>query len=139
MNGYDLDRRTVLQGSLGALGVMAGGGLAAPARAADTMVPLGAMSLKNYHQVMAKVLARTQYHHPVYTHASVAAQARRGEISGVARTWYAGAYWGFGFHEDGLRSGIDVARGLGAAHHALVGSVALKVIATSPVPVVVAR
>ena len=59
MNGYDLDRRTVLQGSLGALGVMAGGGLAAPARAADTMVPLGAMSLKNYHQVMAKVLART--------------------------------------------------------------------------------
>lgn len=59
MDGYDLDRRTVLQGSLGALGVMAGGGLAAPARAADTMVPLGAMSLKNYHQVMAKVLART--------------------------------------------------------------------------------
>ncbi len=63
----------------------------------------------------AKVLARMRYHHPVYTHASVAAQARRGEISGVNRTWYAGAYWGFGFHEDGLRSGVDVARGLGVS------------------------
>ncbi len=62
----------------------------------------------------ARVLARMQYHHPVYTHASVAAQARRGEVSGVRRTWYAGAYWGFGFHEDGLRSGIEVARELGA-------------------------
>ncbi|HEU0152800.1 MAG TPA: FAD-dependent oxidoreductase [Arenimonas sp.] len=63
----------------------------------------------------AKVLARMRYHHPVYTHASVAAQSRRGEVSGVNRTWYAGAYWGFGFHEDGLRSGIEVARALGAS------------------------
>jgi predicted NAD/FAD-binding protein len=63
----------------------------------------------------AKVLARMRYHHPVYTHASVAAQSRRGEINGVNRTWYAGAYWGFGFHEDGLRSGIEVARALGAS------------------------
>ena len=63
----------------------------------------------------AKVLARMRYQHPVYTHASVAAQSRRAEISGVNRTWYAGAYWGFGFHEDGLRSGIEVARALGAS------------------------
>jgi len=63
----------------------------------------------------AKVLARMRYHHPVYTHASVAAQSRRAEVSGVNRTWYAGAYWGFGFHEDGLRSGIEVARALGAS------------------------
>ncbi|KFN46537.1 NAD(P)/FAD-dependent oxidoreductase [Arenimonas metalli] len=63
----------------------------------------------------AKVLARMRYHHPVYTHASVAAQSRRGEINGTHRTWYAGAYWGFGFHEDGLRSGIEVARALGAS------------------------
>lgn len=62
-----------------------------------------------------KVLARMQYHHPVYTHASVAAQARRDEINGGNRTWFAGAYWGFGFHEDGLRSGVDVARALGVA------------------------
>lgn len=63
----------------------------------------------------ARVLARMQYHHPVYTHASVAAQARRGEINGVGRTWFAGAYWGFGFHEDGLRSGVEVARALGVS------------------------
>ena len=61
----------------------------------------------------AKVLARMHYQHPVYTHASVAAQARRAEVNGVNRTWFAGAYWGHGFHEDGLRSGVDVARGLG--------------------------
>lgn len=63
----------------------------------------------------ATVLARMRYHHPVYTHASVAAQSRRAEINGVNRTWYAGAYWGFGFHEDGLRSGVEVARALGVA------------------------
>jgi uncharacterized protein len=62
-----------------------------------------------------KILASMRYHHPVYTHASVAAQARRGEINGANHTWFAGAYWGFGFHEDGLRSGVDVARALGAA------------------------
>lgn len=61
-----------------------------------------------------KILATMRYQHPVYTHASVAAQARRAEINGVNRTWFAGAYWGFGFHEDGLRSGVDVARALGA-------------------------
>ena len=61
-----------------------------------------------------KILATVRYQHPVYTHASVAAQARRAEINGINRTWFAGAYWGFGFHEDGLRSGVDVARALGA-------------------------
>jgi predicted NAD/FAD-binding protein len=60
-----------------------------------------------------KVLARMRYQHPVYTHASVAAQSRRHEINGVDRLWFAGAYWGFGFHEDGLRSGVEVARALG--------------------------
>lgn len=62
-----------------------------------------------------KVLARMQYEHPIYTHASVAAQARRGEINGTDRVWFAGAYWGFGFHEDGMRSAVEVARGLGVA------------------------
>lgn len=62
-----------------------------------------------------KILARMRYQHPVYTHASVAAQARRHEINGTDRLWYAGAYWGFGFHEDGFRSAVDVARGLGVS------------------------
>ena len=63
-----------------------------------------------------RVLARMQYHHPIYTKASVAAQARKAEISGVKRTWYAGAYWGWGFHEDGVRSAMDVVAGLAALH-----------------------
>jgi predicted NAD/FAD-binding protein len=60
----------------------------------------------------AKVLRRMRYHHPVYTHASVAAQQRKAEIQGVNRTWFAGAYWGWGFHEDGMRSAVDVAAAL---------------------------
>lgn len=60
-----------------------------------------------------KIIARMRYAHPEYTHASVAAQARRGEINGADRIWYAGAYWGWGFHEDGIRSAIDVVRALG--------------------------
>lgn len=60
----------------------------------------------------ARVLRRMRYHHPVYTHASVAAQQRKAEIQGVNRTWFAGAYWGWGFHEDGMRSAVDVAAAL---------------------------
>jgi hypothetical protein len=60
-----------------------------------------------------RIIARMRYAHPLQDHASVAAQARRAEINGVARTWYAGAYWGYGFHEDGLRSGVEVAAALG--------------------------
>ena len=63
----------------------------------------------------ARILQRRQYAHPVHTHAAVAAQARKHEIQGVQRTWFAGAYWGWGFHEDGIRSGVDVAQGLGVA------------------------
>jgi hypothetical protein len=61
----------------------------------------------------SKVIARMVYHHPVYTHASVAAQERRMELNGRRNTWFAGAYWGFGFHEDGMRAGVEAAAGLG--------------------------
>jgi predicted NAD/FAD-binding protein len=54
----------------------------------------------------AKVLRRFEYDHPVYTAAGVAAQARHGEISGVRNTHYCGAYWGWGFHEDGVVSAL---------------------------------
>ena len=60
-----------------------------------------------------KILRRMRYHHPLYTPASVAAQLRKAEIQGGNRTWFAGAYWGWGFHEDGMRSAVDVAAGLG--------------------------
>ena len=67
----------------------------------------------------AKVLGRYTYHHPVYTPAAVTAQGRRREISGVRRTHYCGAYWRYGFHEDGVVSGLwaleDFARATGSA------------------------
>jgi uncharacterized protein len=51
-----------------------------------------------------KVLKTVTYHHPVYLPAGVAAQKRRAEVSGVNRTFYCGAYWRYGFHEDGVVS-----------------------------------
>jgi predicted NAD/FAD-binding protein len=54
----------------------------------------------------AKVIKRLTYHHPVYTTAGAKAQARHGEISGVNRTLYCGAYWRNGFHEDGVVSAL---------------------------------
>ena len=62
----------------------------------------------------ARILQRRQYAHPVHTHAAVAAQARKPAIQGRRHTGYAGAYWGWGFHEDGIRSGVEVATRLGA-------------------------
>ena len=56
-----------------------------------------------------RVIRRLSYDHPTYTREGVAAQARHAEISGVNRTHYCGAYWGWGFHEDGVRSGLRVA------------------------------
>jgi uncharacterized protein len=52
------------------------------------------------------VLGQYVYHHPVYTSEAVAAQKRRREINGVRRTYYCGAYWSYGFHEDGVNSAL---------------------------------
>jgi predicted NAD/FAD-binding protein len=59
------------------------------------------------------VIRRLSYRHPRYTLASVAAQARWREVSARNRTHYCGAYWRYGFHEDGLLSAIRVAADLG--------------------------
>ena len=61
----------------------------------------------------AKVIRRLLYSHPVYTPAGVAAQVRREEISGVRRTYYCGAYWSYGFHEDGVKSALAVCKHFG--------------------------
>jgi predicted NAD/FAD-binding protein len=53
-----------------------------------------------------KVLKRMNYQHPVYTPESVAAQARQVEINS-GRTFYCGAYWRYGFHEDGVVSALN--------------------------------
>ena len=52
------------------------------------------------------VLGSYVYQHPVYTPQAVAAQARRPEINGARRTYYCGAYWSYGFHEDGVKSAM---------------------------------
>jgi predicted NAD/FAD-binding protein len=52
------------------------------------------------------VLKRIVYHHPVFTPEGVRAQQRHGELNGRNRTFFCGAYWGFGFHEDGVKSGL---------------------------------
>ena len=62
----------------------------------------------------SKVLRRFVYHHPVFNQGSIAAQQRRGEICGHQHTHFCGAYWYNGFHEDGVRSALDVARRFGA-------------------------
>ncbi|OZG75323.1 dehydrogenase [Hahella sp. CCB-MM4] len=61
----------------------------------------------------SKIWAERTYHHPVYTHASLRAQERRAEINGANHTFYCGAYWGWGFHEDGVRSALDVVTMIG--------------------------
>ncbi|HET9739206.1 MAG TPA: FAD-dependent oxidoreductase [Solirubrobacteraceae bacterium] len=61
----------------------------------------------------AHVIRRISYAHPVYTAAGMQAQTRHREISGQRRTHYCGAYWGWGFHEDGVKSGARVAERLG--------------------------
>ena len=60
-----------------------------------------------------KVIRTIDYAHPIYTAAGVKAQARVAEISGRNRTHYCGAYWGWGFHEDGVRSALRVAERFG--------------------------
>ncbi|MBR0753752.1 FAD-dependent oxidoreductase [Bradyrhizobium jicamae] len=52
--------------------------------------------------------------HPQFNAAAFAAQKQLGEIQGKRRTWFCGAWTGYGFHEDGLRSGLAVAEALGA-------------------------
>jgi predicted NAD/FAD-binding protein len=55
------------------------------------------------------VLRRITFEHPLYSAATFAAQRRHEEVSGRRRTHYCGAYWGYGFHEDGAKSALVVA------------------------------
>lgn len=62
-----------------------------------------------------KVLYDTVYHHPHYGPGSVMTHARLGEIQGQRNTWFAGAWTQYGFHEDGLKSGLRAVRGIDAS------------------------
>jgi predicted NAD/FAD-binding protein len=54
-----------------------------------------------------KILRHLQYQHPLFTADGVAAQERHRELNGDRRTWYCGAYWRSGFHEDGVVSALN--------------------------------
>lgn len=60
-----------------------------------------------------KTIRKMTYHHPVYTGRGFAAQKRFDEISGKDRLHFCGAYWGYGFHEDGIKSALAVCRSFG--------------------------
>ncbi len=60
-----------------------------------------------------KTFRKLLYSHPLYTPAGRTAQQRREEISGVRRTHYCGAYWSYGFHEDGVKSALAVCKHFG--------------------------
>lgn len=63
----------------------------------------------------AHVLRRFVYAHPVFDQAAIDAQRRVPELQGARRTWFCGAWTGYGFHEDGLASGLAAAEALLAA------------------------
>jgi len=61
----------------------------------------------------AKIERRFVYAHPVYDPQALRAQRRHAEISGTNRTHFCGAYWGYGFHEDGVNSALAVGKAFG--------------------------
>ncbi len=66
------------------------------------------VTLNDTHSVDPdKIIRHMQYQHPLFTAPGVAAQRRHREINGKHRTWYCGAYWRFGFHEDGVVSALN--------------------------------
>jgi len=81
-------------------------GLATDAQYCVTLNPHGSIDDR-------RVLKKMVYAHPLYTRDAIRSQAAWHEVSGVNRTHYCGAYWFYGFHEDGLNSALRVVRQLG--------------------------
>ena len=79
----------------------------------DAAVPLFVTLNPLAPPAMSKTLATFDNMHPVFDAGAMAAQKRLGEIQGKRGLHFCGAWTGYGFHEDGLRSGLDVAESLG--------------------------
>ncbi|WP_343729518.1 FAD-dependent oxidoreductase [Duganella sp.] len=62
-----------------------------------------------------KLLAKFEYDHPIMDHGAIHAQQQLEQIQGIDRVWYAGAWTGYGFHEDGLKSALRIASAFGVA------------------------
>lgn len=71
-----------------------------------TLNPIRPVAEGKLHQAIA-------YTHPLFDHGALAAQAELWRIQGRRRTWFAGSYFGHGFHEDALQSGLAAAEALG--------------------------
>ena len=69
----------------------------------------------NPNRHLDAVWAERHYSHPVFTLRTQVAQRRRAELQGADRTFWCGAWWGWGFHEDGFQSGVEAAHALAAA------------------------
>lgn len=67
----------------------------------------------NESEKVEQVIEQISYSHPQFDARAIAAQSRRGQINGVNHTYFAGAYWRHGFHEDGLWSANNIARDFG--------------------------
>lgn len=80
----------------------------------------------------ARILGRWTYHHPIFTPDATAAQARHGEINGVNRSYYCGAYWRNGFHEDGAWSAIRALDALVSGGESVVATAAAKGVPAVP-------
>jgi len=65
-----------------------------------------------------KIIKRLVYEHPLFTPAAVAAQQRQHEINGVNRSYFCGAYWRYGFHEDGVVSALNALQNFETAEYA---------------------
>ena len=60
-----------------------------------------------------KIIKKIKYHHPLFDIMSVKAQQQKNKICGQNNTYFCGAYWGYGFHEDGVNSALDVCKKFG--------------------------
>ncbi len=66
----------------------------------------------------SRIIKRLRYHHPVYTPKGMQAQQRQQEINGMNRTYFCGAYWRYGFHEDGVVSALNALNHFNEQHYA---------------------
>jgi predicted NAD/FAD-binding protein len=74
------------------------------------------VSLNYKHKIdPAKIIKSINYDHPIISRKAINAQSRHQEINGVNKTFYCGAYWGNGFHEDGVKSALTVTKQFGKA------------------------
>ena len=73
------------------------------------------VTLNPGREIASETILHTDvYEHPLFDGAALAAQRELWSLQGARRTWFAGSYFGHGFHEDGLQSGLAVAEALGA-------------------------